>query len=597
MRARNEHTFERLAVADLFCGAGGMSDGFRKARVDGHTGFEVVFGVDRDPDAIATFRNNVLRGNVARRERRGLCQSVETLTGQAILDAAGVDNIDVLIGGPNCQAVSSAGRRIVDDARNTMFEHFVRLVEELRPRWFVMENVPGLTHATSLPILGEVFAKFGALSDYRVAGDVLLAADFGVPQYRYRLFIVGTRTELPLQLPMPTHSADGFPRYRTVRQALGGPSKQPRIHKPEAELDLNERRIRHVPQGGDWRDIPIDLLPDRSFAVRTSDQKGAYGRLSWSRPSFTITSLANNVTAGPFAHPTEDRSLTVAEAAILQGFRRTNRFAGAASSQLRQIGNAVPPRLARAVAEAILRVEAGYVEGLSDPRLTPVVVKDAVGGKSRLPVMTPRISSRRATPPVGRPTSPGLAGATPSIVPVRIEQAADMVRLHAESALPRYSWTAKRAKSILGGLAGQDFESLGTELKIAPYAARRWYEEFVQAGPEGWRAYHTPVERILSGDAEAAARVAKAVERVRRPALDAQVQTGRARAHMNPYLRDLISRFGSRSINQMKDELRAAGLPIGTMYVGDMLALAGVVLSTESSTSMNGRNAAAAAPE
>jgi DNA (cytosine-5)-methyltransferase 1 len=178
----SERPFEAMTVADVFCGAGGLSEGFRSAaRADGSRGFEVAFGVDRDPDCIATYRANVVTGSTGDRERRGQLRSVVGLGRDAILSAAGVKRIDVLIGGPNCQAVSSAGRRNLEDERNSMFEEYVRLVEELQPRWFLMENVPGLTHANGLPLLGEIFERFGELRGYTFAGDVLLAADLGVP--------------------------------------------------------------------------------------------------------------------------------------------------------------------------------------------------------------------------------------------------------------------------------------------------------------------------------------------------------------------------------------------------------------------------------
>jgi DNA (cytosine-5)-methyltransferase 1 len=579
----SERPFEAMTVADVFCGAGGLSEGFRSAaRADGSRGFEVAFGVDRDPDCIATYRANVLTGSTGDRERRGQLRSVVGLGRDAILSAAGVKRIDVLIGGPNCQAVSSAGRRNLEDERNSMFEEYVRLVEELQPRWFLMENVPGLTHANGLPLLGEIFERFGELRGYTFAGDVLLAADLGVPQYRYRLFLIGTRTGLPVRLPAPSHFRDGSPAYLTVEDAIGSIGGGSPPVPIQGETVLNERRIGHVPPGGDWRDIPVDLLPDRSFGVRSSDQKGAYGRMSWSEPSFTITGLANNMTAGPFAHPEQDRVITTKEAAALQGFRDDYRFHGSSRSQMRQIGNAVPPPVATALAEAILGIEDGRADALRAPRLTPQVVAEAVAGKKRLPIMTPRVTRTVSAQP-GR-TAPAKLRSRPSPMgPPGRPTSTILARLNAEAALPKYSWTGKRAKAILGGIDGKDMDVLSEELKISPTAAKRWYQEFVESGIEGWRAYHTPIQAIVGSDEVLISRIEAVIEDVRRPTLVAEVREGRARSHMNRHLRRLIRQFEGQSVNEIKRRLAVAGHPVGTMYVGDLLAVASVLLEQQDS--------------
>jgi DNA (cytosine-5)-methyltransferase 1 len=364
-----------LVVADLYCGAGGLSTGFAEAGAWWNNpqgeGYKVVFATDRDKQAMETFRSNHFQEtSLGQEDPRAFCGDVSFVNARRILSAAHpAQQIDVLIGGPSCQGVSHAGLRNPADKRNQTLLAFTRLVRELQPQWFLMENVPGLTHSNNRELLADIFKLFEAMNGYKVAGDVLLAADYGVPQFRYRLFIIGTRTGAPIRFPIaPVQAFDG---YSTVRDAIGYLSDIEPLEFEKGELpagtpssiknhwcrkigEADRRRIAAVRPGHDWRDIPIGLLPERYFMTRSSDQKGSYGRLSWDWPAYTVTNAAHNVSAGAFTHPEHNRCLSVREAADLQSFPAHYEFRGSVEAQYRQVGNAVPPKLARAVAEGIL---------------------------------------------------------------------------------------------------------------------------------------------------------------------------------------------------------------------------------------------------
>lgn len=407
-----------FSVVDVFCGAGGLSEGFRQA------GFDVVLGLDWDEHACATHATNFPESITWNRD-------VREVTGREILRATRRRSIDVVIGGPNCQGVSERGHRDPKDARNQMFGQFARLVEELRPKFFVIENVAGLTHKHNFPLLQRVFRKFRALG-YRCAADVLLAANYGVPQLRHRLVIVGTRLpRVELSLPAPSHDEHGVGamgesrlRHVTVREAIGDlhrlstgkgmeerdyPSVKSRLtafqssmrrgsvclhnHIAAKTAQINIERVSWIPEGGNWKDIPSELLPPRFLRCRLTDHSTTYGRLRWDHPAFTITALCDNVTAGAYTHPSQDRALTVREAARLQGFPDRYRFVGA--QKTRQVGNSVPPPLARHIAAHVMRLllKRGSVpHGAIVPRLTDDFVL-SVRNPNEIPILTPRYSS------------------------------------------------------------------------------------------------------------------------------------------------------------------------------------------------------------
>lgn len=384
---------------DLFCGAGGLSEGFRQA------GYEVRAGLDFDAEAIVTARAN-------HPEATFLCKDVRETSSAELLEAAGVDEVDVILGGPSCQGFSTQGRRgrwaSEDDLRNLLYREFARIVGELQPQWFLMENVPGLLYWNRGEFGLRVFKAF-AEHGYKVWHKLVLAADYGVPQLRKRLIIVGTRTGLPFEFPKQTHMGayrrdaielwerrrrEDFPHLSPHVSLWDAISDLPRLGETEGSesaryggaaasdyqkemrkgaswlydhqapvlgqvhLDL----IKHVREGQTWREIPEELLPPRFAKIRRTDGTNLFARPDRNRPSYTIITQFNNVTTGAYTHPIENRAFSAREGARIQSFPDRYRFYGSMTSKYRQIGNAVPPHLAEVMARAMLRAMEGNVE-------------------------------------------------------------------------------------------------------------------------------------------------------------------------------------------------------------------------------------------
>jgi DNA-cytosine methyltransferase len=399
-------------AVDIYAGCGGLSAGLRDA------GFDMKYALDWDHNACATHEKNFPEAVVE-------CRDVRTVDGASIRRLVG-SRIDLVAGGPNCQGLSQRGLRSPDDPRNFMLPEFVRLVSQLQPRAFVMENVPGLAHRHNFELLRSIFRMFEALG-YQCAADVLLAADYGVPQLRYRFFLVGMLNGETISFPAPTHRASGsrglFERpYVSVWDAIGdlphvGPERQrdsPLPYAADVDNDfqryartnsetvvnhvcsatepINLDRAAHIPEGGNWKDIPPELLPPRLFSCRMTDHSTTYARLRRDQPAFTITSLFGNITAGAFTHPLVTRALTVREGARLQSFQDRFHFSGARNSQYRQIGNAVPPLLGRAVGAHLLAILQGERVAGIPPRISARLLSDARAWDA-LPILTPRFKA------------------------------------------------------------------------------------------------------------------------------------------------------------------------------------------------------------
>jgi len=323
-----------VRVIDLFCGAGGLSEGFRLAD------FDIALGLDLNQHACSTHHANFKGGKT-------WCRDITDIKSEEFAAEAS-DGLDVLIGGPNCQGVSARGPRDPDDPRNQMFWEYVRAVEATQPRAFVMENVAGLTHRKNWPLLQRFVTRLNELG-YRCAGDVVRAADFGVPQLRYRFILVGIKSDRPeISFPKPTHTdvgsspsvylIDDLKPHVTLREAISdlppilsgggaeelfhcldidseyqrwarGNSTKVYNHRASNTASVNLERIAEIPTGGNWKDIPQHLLPPRFFRCRMTDHSTTYARLRWDHPSFTLTALFGNVTAGAFTHPQQNRAL------------------------------------------------------------------------------------------------------------------------------------------------------------------------------------------------------------------------------------------------------------------------------------------------
>ena len=391
-----------LRAIDLFCGAGGLSKGFRDS------GYEIKFALDSDPDSCATYALNHPGTHVE-------CRPINSIEPSEVRRLAG-GQVDIILGGPSCQSFSTAGRRsgwVADgDVRNDLWEHMFAMVDYLKPRAFLMENVPGMVYWRDGAFGRRILERFSEVG-YQLSKQILLAADWGVPQRRRRLFMVGLREGGTFSFPKPTHMGgwrrdslelwegrrkrDGLLEHLTVWDAIGdlpplttdsnparyalpprkashlaqhlrGGNRTLRDHEAPPLSEDVLSLVAHVPQGGTWRDVPPYLLPDRYRGMRRTDGTNLLGRLDPDLPSYTITTQFNNVTTGCFTHPDEERSLSVREGARLQTFPDTYRFVGSLNSRCRQIGNAVPPLLASVLAHEIADQVWGAAAGQLHPR-------------------------------------------------------------------------------------------------------------------------------------------------------------------------------------------------------------------------------------
>lgn len=333
-----------LTVVDSFCGAGGLSLGLDQA------GFDVRLAFDNDQVAVDTYRKNL--------SGRAEVLDAVVLTGKEIreLTNLGIGELDLLAGGPPCQGFSLQRRGARIDPRNQLPLRYLDWINELRPRAFLMENVAAIGSLRGREVVTAISSHAGSLG-YSVHSTVLDAADYGVPQHRRRMIIVGLRDVETFDWPRT--SVD---HPLTVREALrglppppsdGSPHKVVANHYRERRLSkLNIERIRHVPEGGGREDLPEHLVLDCHKG--THRHLDTYGRLAWDKPAGTITARFDSFTRGRFGHPVEDRSITLREGARLQSFPDDFVFLGNREEGARLIGNAVPPALAYALGEALV---------------------------------------------------------------------------------------------------------------------------------------------------------------------------------------------------------------------------------------------------
>lgn len=369
----------KFSAIDLFAGAGGLSIGFREA------GFEMLAANDFDDAAAETFILN-------HPDTAFLPGPIQEIGATDFLDATGLGlgDLDVLIGGPPCQAFSVYNhQRGMHDERSGLFREYTRLVEGLMPRFVVMENVTGITSIEGGRAVEEIHSRLGNLG-YNVQAKILKAEQYGVPQERRRIFFIGVRDGLAIKWPEPTHgpATDLFTLHLrplvTVADAIsdlpelemgGGAEEMPyqqlpssayqamlrrdsdRVfnHVAPALADINRERMKYIPRGGSWRDLPYSLLPAGMKVARRSDHTKRYGRMHPDGQSCTILTKCD-LHWGAYIHPYQDRTISVREAARLQSFPDNFRFLGGRGEQYRQVGNAVPPALAGAVAESVLRM-------------------------------------------------------------------------------------------------------------------------------------------------------------------------------------------------------------------------------------------------
>jgi len=359
-RPRRRGHRRRFTVIDLFSGPGGTGLGFRRA------GFDVLGAVEIDQSAADTYERN-LRIDVERRDITGL--NPNRFRRRLGLHKGA---LDVLVGCPPCQGFTRLRNRAGSgDPRNSLVLRYLSFVTEFKPKYAVFENVPGLVKTRH----GKHFYRrltegLDALG-YKSVSYELNAADFGVAQRRLRVIVVAARASETPMLIRRTHDSPGSSEvlagkkapWKTVQDVIGNgklpgvrvgqkPNPRDQNHAPADTGEDVVAFLRRVPRnGGSRRDVAKRYWLD--CHKNHDGHYDTYGRLSWDRPANTITSGCTNPSKGRFVHPTQARALTIREAALLQGFPKRYRFLG--SSQAEQVGNAVPPPLAYAIARAIAR--------------------------------------------------------------------------------------------------------------------------------------------------------------------------------------------------------------------------------------------------
>jgi DNA (cytosine-5)-methyltransferase 1 len=383
-----------LTAIDLFAGAGGLSEGLREA------GFTSLYANEIIPTYAQTYAANHPNTIVESEDIRDVDAAV-------VREKLGLERgeLDLMAGGPPCQGFSiNAPKRSSEDRRNHLFLDFLRFVEEFEPRAVLIENVPGLVsyaNGATLQAIIESLQRLGYSADVQI----LYAPHYGVPQTRWRTMVIGMRdgsdpleafpaakrnapmrinftskfggraiVALPRSVELPPHTSvsdaigdlpplenaeSGEPEkpyftspQNSYQEALRAGSDMVRNHEAPRLSSVNVERLKHIPAGGNWTDIPFDLLPKGMQAARRSDHTKRYGRVSPDGLASTILTKCDPHW-GAYFHYEQDRAFTVREAARLQSFPDTFTFTGTKADQYEQVGNAVPPLLAAAVGQSI----------------------------------------------------------------------------------------------------------------------------------------------------------------------------------------------------------------------------------------------------
>ncbi|MDO8736401.1 MAG: DNA cytosine methyltransferase [Thermoleophilia bacterium] len=319
-------TNQRLSFIDLFSGAGGLAEGFRQA------GFKSVFAVEHDQAAAGTYRANFHHDVFV-----GPIEKLKTLPTTA----------DIIVGGPPCQGFSPLGKMSPTANHlklNKLWKHYFRIVSEVSPRAFVIENVPEILKSQEFIILKRTAHKLG----YKIQSKILYAVDYGVPQGRRRAFIIGCKEGEP-SFPEPTGE------FRTVKDAIGDLPLIPdgeNWHIGRNPTSKSLERYKCIPPGGNRFDLMRlrpDIAPD-CWLNKPTGSTDVFGRLEWDKPSLTIRTEFFKPEKGCYLHPKAQRPITHREAARLQTFPDDYIFCGSKTEVAKQIGNAVPPKLAYHVA-------------------------------------------------------------------------------------------------------------------------------------------------------------------------------------------------------------------------------------------------------
>lgn len=333
---------------DLFSGAGGTAQGLKDA------GYDVLAAVEYEANAAASFALNhrgtqLFDRDIRRVQAPALARHLAHRTG---------GRLDLLTACPPCQPFSTLGVRDPRDERNALVSTFARFVEHLRPRAIVLENVPGLR---SNPRFKRLIAALEP--GYDIAQHIVQSADYGIPQYRRRIVVVGIARDLGVAPPSDLLAAlprdfDVAPRTAGDAIALAAeidPAVDP-VHRARVPRQKTLERIQAIGPGGGRLDLPEHLQLACHVKLDRRDATSVYGRIHPDQPAPTMTTRCTTPSCGRFLHPTEHRGLTLREAALIQTFPAGYGFHGGHDSIERQIGNAVPPKLAEAIGMVIARL-------------------------------------------------------------------------------------------------------------------------------------------------------------------------------------------------------------------------------------------------
>lgn len=364
----------------LFCGAGGCSLGFKRA------GYEILFATDIDKAAIDSYRMNFPETNCVEAD-------IQELVFEKLLLNTGLvpGELDILIGGPPCQGFSTAGLKFWDDPRNSLLKQYIYALQTIKPKWFLMENVEGLLTANKSKYIYEAVKAFIECG-YQIRVEKIYSQEYGIPQRRKRVLIIGNRLGIDFKLPEPQvgaygrifrlsnvtlrHTITGLPEPTSNKQEklfytspttsswekyLRGRANEVTDHFLQKMTDLQLKRIKALKSGQTMKDLPTELQHE-SFKKRAHrrvmdgtpiEKRGGapsgLKRLFFDEPSLTITGAATR----EFIHPVEDRPLTIREAARIQTFPDDFLFSGNSAEKIRQIGNAIPPLVAHIFAKHI----------------------------------------------------------------------------------------------------------------------------------------------------------------------------------------------------------------------------------------------------
>lgn len=335
---------KKYTFIDLFTGAGGLYRGFA------NTGMEHLFSVEIWKPAIETLKKNYPDINLYEGD-------IRELKGKKLTTLLNGKECDVLVGGPPCQGFSTIGKRLTKDPRNELVFEFIRMVDEIKPKFFIMENVKGLLSANNGIMKELIIEEFQKIGYQNTISKVLCADDYEVPQRRQRVFFFGIRDNLKLleELKFPDPSKNKVTVGDAIMDLMGLENRVPN-HVPMNHNKTVVERIKCIPEGGG---IPKEGLPDSVAYGSRSDYKEnklknfshVYKRLDRKKSASTMVPGHN---AFPL-HPVADRSLTVREAARIQTFPDDVVFCGNRQEQCIQVGNAVPVKLAEYLAKNVIK--------------------------------------------------------------------------------------------------------------------------------------------------------------------------------------------------------------------------------------------------